>query len=67
MSQSRNVRFLLAQTPALAAAGERAAAEAVQQAKANGLNIHYIEDGCLIEEAPDGTRKVLKALNPVTN
>jgi hypothetical protein len=65
MSRSKNVRFLLAQSPAIVAAGERAAAEAVRQAKAHGLNIHYIEDGHLIEEAPDGTRTVLKTVDPV--
>jgi hypothetical protein len=65
MNQSKNVDFLLAHTPAIVAAGERAAAEAVRQAKVNGLNIHYIEDGCLIEESPDGSRKVLKPIDPV--
>ena len=65
MTMSKNARFLLAHSPAIVAAGERAAAEAVRQAKAHGLNIHYIEDGYLIEEAPDGKRTVLKAIDPV--
>jgi hypothetical protein len=65
MTQSKDVRFLLAQTPAIVAACERAAAEAVRQAKANGLNIHYIEDDYLIEETPDGVRRVLKPIDPV--
>lgn len=65
MRQPNNVDFLLAHTSAIIAAGERAAAEAMRQAKANGLNIHYIEDGYLIEEAPDGRRKVLKPIDPV--
>ncbi|WP_266168024.1 hypothetical protein [Dyella subtropica] len=65
MTQSKNVDSLLAHTPAIVAAGERAAAEAVRRAKANGLNIHYIEDGYLIEEAPNGSRKVLKPIDPV--
>lgn len=65
MNHSNNIDFLLAHTSAIVAACERAAAEAVRQAKANGLNIHYIEDGFLIEEAPDGSRKVLKPIDPV--
>lgn len=65
MSQSKNVDFLLVHTPAIVAAGERAAADAVRQAKANGLYVHYIEDGYLIEEAPDGSRKVLKPIDPI--
>lgn len=67
MSRSKSVRFLLAPSPAIVAAGERAGAEAVRRAKAHGLSIHYIEDGYLIEEAPDGTRKVLKAVDPVAD
>lgn len=65
MSQSKNADFLLAHTPAIVSAGERAAAEAVRQAKADGLSIHYIEGGFLIEEAPDGRLTVLKAVDPV--
>lgn len=65
MSQSNKVDFLSAHTPAIVSAGERAAAEAVRRAKANDLAIHYIEDGYLIEEAPDGSRKVLKPIDPV--
>lgn len=65
MSQTNNVDFLSAHTPAIVAAGKRAAAEAVRRAKANGLNINYIEDGHLIEEAPDGSLKVLKPIDPV--
>jgi len=65
MGQSKGVRFLLAHTPAIIAAGARAASEAVLQAKAQGLNIHYIENGYLIEETPAGELKVLKPLDPV--
>ncbi|ULU27696.1 hypothetical protein DYST_04662 [Dyella terrae] len=61
----KGLRFLLEQTPAIVAAGERAAVEAVRQAKSKGLNIHYIENGCLIEETPDGERRALKPLDPV--
>jgi hypothetical protein len=67
MAMSKNTRFLLAQTPAIMIAGDRAVAHAVHQAKVRGLNIHYIEDGYLIEEAPDGKRTVLKAIDPVVD
>ena len=65
MDHLSNARILLEITPTamLAESGARAAAEAIRQAKASGLSIHYIEDGLLIEEAPDGTRKALKALD----
>ncbi len=65
MDQSSNARLLLEliSTAEFAETGARAAARAIRQAKASGLNIHYIEDGLLIEEAPDGTRKTLKALD----
>lgn len=64
MNLSRSARLLLELAPnaALAEAGERAAAEAVRSSKMRELSIHYIEDGLLIEEAPNGTRKVLKAI-----
>jgi hypothetical protein len=65
LMNQKGLRFLLAQTPAIVEAGARAAVEAVRQAKSKGLNIHYIENGCLIEETPGGERRVLKPLDPV--
>jgi len=68
MNRSNNAGLLLELIPTatLAKSGARAAAGAIRQAKALRLNIHYVEDGLLIEEAPDGTRKVLKALDKPT-
>lgn len=65
MNQSSNARLLLdiIPTTVLAESGARAAADAISRAKSLGLNIHYVEEGLLIEEAPDGTRVVLKALD----
>ena len=63
MSQSKSVQFLLTHAHAIIAAGARAADE--DQAKSQGLNIHYVENGYLIEETPDGKCIVLKAIDPI--
>jgi hypothetical protein len=64
MKLTKNAHMILQYVPttALVHSGARAAAGAICRAKALGLNIHYIEDGLLIEEAPDGTRNVLKGV-----
>lgn len=65
MKLSKNARLILHYVPTmtLAQSGARAAAAAIGSAKALRLNIHYVEDGLLIEEAPDGARVVLKTLD----
>lgn len=65
MNLSKNARLILHYVPttALAQSGAHAAVDAIRRAKAHGLNIHYVEDGLLIEEAPDGARTVLKAVD----
>jgi hypothetical protein len=64
MKLSKSARFILRYTPTtrLVESGTRAALRAISHAKAAGLSIHYIEDGLLIEEAPDGAQTVLKVL-----
>jgi len=43
-------------------AGKSAAARAIRISKALNLPIHYIRDGKLIEELPDGSTRVIKEI-----
>jgi len=43
-------------------AGKSAAARAIRISKALNLPIHYIKDGMLIKELPDGSTKVIKKI-----
>ena len=48
-------------TALLVKVGKIAAKEAIRSSKALGLSVTYMKKGEVIEEAPDGTIKVLKA------
>jgi len=43
-------------------AGKSAAARAIRISKALNLPIHYIKNGLLIKELPDGSTKVIKKI-----
>lgn len=49
-----------AHTALLIKVGKIAAKEAIRSSKALGLSVTYMKKGEVIEEAPDGTIKVLK-------
>jgi len=44
------------------------AAKAIAESKAYGLSVTYVKDGQIIEEAPDGSKKVVgEAAKDITN
>ncbi|MDP3331325.1 MAG: hypothetical protein Q8S55_04915 [Methylococcaceae bacterium] len=58
-----SMRFLEEHIPILA---DAAVKQAYWQALATGSSVLVSEDGALVEIFPDGTRKVLKQLEPQT-
>lgn len=48
----------------LAAAAKAASADAIRRLKALGIPITFIRDGKVIEQAADGSEKVIKVLDP---
>ena len=59
-----SMRFLEEHIPDLA---DAAVKQAYWQALATGSSVLVSEDGVLVEMFPDGTRKVLKQLEPQTS
>lgn len=65
MTHSKHAGFLLSLADGVAAAGPAAAQNAIARAKSAGLDISYVENGCLKIEAANGAVRSSTPLSTV--